>query len=459
MAKGLTPITIQNLRPRPERYEVSDGGCQGLRLVVFPSKAKSFVVRFRYKGKPQKLTLGPALIGAAEAEGTAELDTPLTLLTARELATKALRQAKSGIDPSAAKRRQQAEQEQRQEQQADDDTFKAVAELYLKLEGPKQRSYKKRRSDYELLYKSLGPLPIATIKQSHYRKRLDEIAEHAPKRHDRVLGAVTTLLNWHAGRCDDFTPPMLKGLRRYSAEDLQRSRFLSDDELRTLWITVDKSPDTFGRCMQFILLNANRRSEAAEISRKELLSPDTWVIPAARYKTEVDMLIPLSEPAQQIIRQQPRWNSSDFVFSLTGNGPLRSISRFKKIFDEACGLKDYRTHDLRRTARTLMSRAGILPDIAERCLGHVIGGVRGTYDVYAYEADKRRAFKVLAAQIALIVYPQADNQVDADVAARRIKVDNLNDAQLDLLIDRLLKPSQPKTAVVDLAEKRKRRRA
>ena len=85
--------------------------------------------------------------------------------------------------------------------------------------------------------------------------------------------------------------------------------------------------------------------------------------------------------------------------------------------------------------------------------------MRGTYDVYAYEADKRRAFKVLAAQIALIVYPQADNQVDADVAARRIKVDNLNDAQLDLLIDRLLKPSQPKTAVVDLAEKRKRRRA
>ena len=54
MAKALTPITIQNLRPRPERYEVSDGGCQGLRVVVFPSKAKSFVVRFRYKGKPQK---------------------------------------------------------------------------------------------------------------------------------------------------------------------------------------------------------------------------------------------------------------------------------------------------------------------------------------------------------------------------------------------------------------------
>jgi hypothetical protein len=32
---------------------------------------------------------------------------------------------------------------------------------------------------------------------------------------------------------------------------------------------------------------------------------------------------------------------------------------------------------LRRTARSLMTRAGIAPDHAERALGHVIGGVRG----------------------------------------------------------------------------------
>ena len=53
-------------------------------------------------------------------------------------------------------------------------------------------------------------------------------------------------------------------------------------------------------------------------------------------------------------------------------------------------------HDLRRTARTLMNRAGVAEDHAERALGHVIGGVRGTYDRYEYLDEKRAAFEALA---------------------------------------------------------------
>jgi hypothetical protein len=52
-----------------------------------------------------------------------------------------------------------------------------------------------------------------------------------------------------------------------------------------------------------------------------------------------------------------------------------------------------------------MSRAGVPSDHAERCLGHVIGGVRGTYDRHQYFAEKRHAFEALAAQIERIVHP------------------------------------------------------
>jgi hypothetical protein len=67
----LTPITIANLCARAKRYEVSDHGCPGLRVVVFPSKKKSFVVRYRYRGLQRKLTLGPCLTerGVAEPAG------------------------------------------------------------------------------------------------------------------------------------------------------------------------------------------------------------------------------------------------------------------------------------------------------------------------------------------------------------------------------------------------------
>ena len=53
-----------------------------------------------------------------------------------------------------------------------------------------------------------------------------------------------------------------------------------------------------------------------------------------------------------------------------------------------------------------MSRAGVASDHAERCLGHVIGGVRGVYDRHQYREEMLLAYERLAALIAQIVDPQ-----------------------------------------------------
>jgi hypothetical protein len=58
-----------------------------------------------------------------------------------------------------------------------------------------------------------------------------------------------------------------------------------------------------------------------------------------------------------------------------------------------------------------LSRAGISADIAERCLGHALTGVRATYDRFAYLDQKRQAFEALAALIERIVRPPADTVV------------------------------------------------
>src|ERR1035437_5028181 len=62
-------------------------------------------------------------------------------------------------------------------------------------------------------------------------------------------------------------------------------------------------------------------------------------------------------------------------------------------------------HDLRRTAKTLMVRAGVRPDISERVLGHVISGVEGTYDRHSYADEKRDALEKLAGMIKRILNP------------------------------------------------------
>jgi hypothetical protein len=58
-----------------------------------------------------------------------------------------------------------------------------------------------------------------------------------------------------------------------------------------------------------------------------------------------------------------------------------------------------------------MSRAGVDKDHAERCLAHVIGGIRGVYDHHEFYSEKKAAFEALAALIERIVHPPGENVV------------------------------------------------
>ena len=69
----------------------------------------------------------------------------------------------------------------------------------------------------------------------------------------------------------------------------------------------------------------------------------------------------------------------------------------------ASGVAGWRIHDLRRTARSLMSRAGVLSEHAERVLGHAIGGVEGVYDRHRYDTEKAAVLTKLAHLIEQIV--------------------------------------------------------
>jgi integrase len=102
------------------------------------------------------------------------------------------------------------------------------------------------------------------------------------------------------------------------------------------------------------------------------------------------------------------------VFTTTRTGPLKSFSEPKAKLDAASGITNWRIHDLRRSSRSLLSRAGVNPDIAERCLGHALPTIRATYDRHRYVDEMAHAFETLAALIERIVNP-----TDAVLAFRR----------------------------------------
>jgi integrase len=138
-----------------------------------------------------------------------------------------------------------------------------------------------------------------------------------------------------------------------------------------------------------------------------------WIIPAQRYKTGVDHVIPLSAMAQDLLVQPMA--AEGFIFTTTeGRAPIGSYTQHKRAIDAASGVSGWVIHDIRRSARTLMSRAGIAADIAERCLGHTIGSIRGIYDRHSFHDEKAQAFEALALLVDRIV-----KGIDASVVPLR----------------------------------------
>jgi integrase len=169
-----------------------------------------------------------------------------------------------------------------------------------------------------------------------------------------------------------------------------------------------KPPWAEGAFIKFLLTTGCRRSEAAGMRFDELSGSD-WLLPASRNKVKKDLLRPLSALALDIIAKTPRI-SDEFVFS-TGARPLAAFSRFKRRLDEASGTSGWTLHDCRRTARSLMARAGIASEIAERALGHLPPTIESTYNRHHYRDELQKAFEALAGQLQQIINPPPEGKV------------------------------------------------
>jgi integrase len=115
--------------------------------------------------------------------------------------------------------------------------------------------------------------------------------------------------------------------------------------------------------------------------------------------------------------QRPSGGTVALVFTINGRGSISGYTKFKGGLDAAMvqelghTFERWTHHDLRRTARSLLSRAVVPPDTAERCLAHSMGTIRRIYDLHAYYHEKRQAFAALAQMVLTIVDPTAASKV------------------------------------------------
>jgi integrase len=395
--KSLSDLGVANLKPRSQRYAFSDPELRGFYVRVTPNGTKTYVVVSRDPVSRRQVW---AALGTADA---------MKIREARDRARSALLRIREGLPPF---------------EPAPDKpmTFAEVAASWL----IRHVAAKKLRSQPEIerclkvyVYPFWKDRDYAGIKRGDVTSLLDSIEDdRGPRQADAVLAIIRSICNWHAARQNDYVSPFSRGMRRQAPT--KRARVLNDQELKVIWHAAD-SAGAFGAIVKLALLTAQRREKLASMQWKNIVD-GKWSIPAGSREKGAGGDLHLPGGALKLIEGQPRIAGNPFVFAgrdrdKNGNGKPTHFAGFSKCKlalhltlpklknadGEECQIERWTIHDLRRTARSLMSRAGVRPDIAERVLGHVIGGVGGVYDRHEYELEKGEALLMLERQITQIL--------------------------------------------------------
>jgi len=417
----LTDVQIRKLQTPTVRREVPDGKIAGLYLVLQPSGAKSWALRYRAAGKPAKLTLGPY--------------PTLDLANARRRAQEALGEVAGGKNPAADK---QAAREAQKAAESTADRVENVAAAFIDKYVKRNVGETWAREAERLLTKEINPKigakRLGEVRKSDIHDLLDEIVDRgAPIVANRTLAVFRRLCNWAVERGIIEVSPCEK-IKAPSAEET-RDRVLSDDEIGHAWRAFEASGWPFGPMAKLLLLTGARRDEIASARWSEVdLDAATLTIAKERSKNGAAHEIPLSDAAVAILKSLPKMDPKRdengkacpaFIFTTTGKTAISGFSKAKDEIDAAilAALKSeakaregreedveaparWTFHDLRRTAASGMAGIGVAPHVVEAALNHKSGTIKGVaavYNRYSYATEKRQALDAWARRLDEIV--------------------------------------------------------
>jgi integrase len=373
---GLNDNQVATLPRKLKRYNYADPEMRGHYLRVSPDRATPIsyaAVARDPDGKQHWVTIG-----------TVET---LRIEQARELARQTIQQVKAGKSNSEPA------------------TVAAVAQEWLQryvLKNGLRSSKSLKRVIDVCIVPRIGERTFTELKRSDIAKLLDVIQDNSgPQMADSVLAVLRGIGRWVQSRDDDYIAPFTARMARTPKAQRERARVLTDDEIRAVW----KVDGTYGAAVKLLLLTAQRNDKVGSM-RWDDIQGNVWTIRTDPREKGNAGKLKLPQAALAILHALPRFVSNPYVFpGRNGGDHFRGLTsgKSKADFDAKCGVTGWRIHDLRRTARSLMSRAGIPSEVAERVLGHVIPGVEGVYNRHEYFDEKADALARLAALVEEIV--------------------------------------------------------
>ncbi len=414
-----------------------------------------------------------------------------SLADVRTKARQAITALTQGTDPKEkAEAARRAEEEKLEEQRREQErrtkgTFAAVAEDFIS----KHVKALSTADEVEAAFRRefvgrWGANPVGDVTRRDVMDYLAEIkSAGSAHRSYRLFSYLRKFYAWAiAEECYGLiaSPCDRMNIKQKIGERKPRQRTLADSEIRLVWAGSEVIGAPFGHLAKFLLLTAQRRDEAADMTWPEVdLDQALWTIPAERMKADAAHLVPLAPEAVSLLRDIKKIQNAerlaklealaeqakerkgagspdhkaalaavaaerrrpspkgDYVFTTTdGLKPVVGFSKAKARLDqkiieieqkrivkeggrpEEAQIAAWRLHDLRRTARTRFSAIPSQDIVRELAISHTQSGLHKVYDLYSYIDERRALFEAWARRLMAIVSPDNSGKI-VDLNARR----------------------------------------
>lgn len=415
MRAKITKRQIDSIQSGAKDVFLWDTDIRGFGLKVTPAGTKTYLFQYRMGGRghpTRRYTIGP--------------HGPLTPDEGRNMALELRAKIAKGIDPG----RERAEGRAKA-LGGGPKTFGTLAEQFIHRECPRlARGVDIASVVRREIFPHWGDVPITDLRKRDAQALTDALVDaDKPSAALKLYEVIKRIGNWFVERDELEVSPFAN--MKPPANKVVRDRALSSEEISCLWSACNQIGYPFGPLVQLLLLTGQRRNEVAGMRWSEIdIEAREWTIPGHRSKNGKPHLIPLSVPVLNILESMPRFDGPHVFTTTSGKRSVSGFSKAKAQIDRLTtqvlknqgairgkkaefdvDMEPWRFHDLRRTCRTGMAALGVPEIVCEKVLNHQPAILVKTYNVHAYESEKREALDLWANRVHQIVSKSPDNVV------------------------------------------------
>ncbi len=370
----------------------------GLRLLAYETGNKTWVYRYRHKITGQ---LKQVKIGSYS-------ESSLGIAKAREYFNAYKAERDNGGCPATRLKNEKLEAREKVKlAKKKPYTVADMMEHYLVEHVDQKRTIKGyteiRRLSNKDIIPAIGKLIAKELSRSDVHELVQQITARAPSIASDVRRELRAAFEHgiSAGRIPENANNPTNGVK--APKRNQGKRILIDEEI-TLFLEWLPNAMISQNVKDALLLSLYTGCRTGEIVKADWKSVDldkgTYHLKDT--KTGISRVVQLSRQALDLLKK--RKNDSKYIFpSNRGVKPINQHAIVCALAQpkadgtkprDSLNIDDWSAHDLRRTARSGLSRLRCPSNIAEAVLGHSKKGVEGTYDLHQYEEECKEWLQV-----------------------------------------------------------------